>query len=233
MASKLKLIFILLTAMHFIGCSAYQHATFSRPYIESKEISQFPHGDGIALKLPSICVVIEEGWSADYRAISAGPLIFPIIPTPQILYEEHNPDFYDIDLAFVTYDYENTFSFEPSKVTLKLDDGSVITPNEYRVYSILRNKIPPILTIDKLDEPVMFRGRHYAILLRFNKVNEHAQMTELSLKDLHTNDKTINIPTIYFEPRRTYRRILPPGRSANNHLFNLSREPYIYGKCSM
>jgi len=206
---------VYLAALQLIGCSTFQSATYSEPSIETKDTPQFSYGDGIAFKLPEICVAVREGLlGADYKNNFAGPLIFTVFPL-EIFSPERKVDFYEIELDLVPNGNAKPITFEPSKASLKLQDGSTLSPYAYRLWHFF-SKPEPIKTIDQLVEPVTLRETNTNLMLRFRKENESVQISELLLNGLYQQNKKIDIPTVRFGPRTTHYRFVFSGRTKEN-----------------
>lgn len=214
MKHKINHMFVL-AALQLTGCSTFQSATYSTPTIESKNTPQFPYGDGIAFKLPEICVAVREGlFGADYRNNFAGPLIFTFFPL-EIFAPEHKVDFYEIELDLAPLGNAKPITFEPNKVTLKLNDGTTHTPYAYRLWHF-RSKPEPIKTIDQLEEPIVLRETNTNVSLRFKKEDESVQMSALHLDGVYQNRMKLDLPTIAFSPRTTHYRFVFSGSTKEN-----------------
>ena len=200
---------VVLVMLQLAGCSTFQSATFSEPAIESTEGPTFSYGDGIALKLPGICVSVREGFfSADYRNNFVGPLIFTIFPLG-VFAGEHKVDFYEVDLDLVPLGSIRPITFDPTKTSLKLNDGAVLTPFSFRQGRLSKN-------INEYREPLVLRESGTAVSLRFKKEHQSVQMSELELGGIHQQNTKIDLPVVKFGPRSTHYRFLFSGTTQNN-----------------
>jgi len=198
--------------LQLVSCSTFQSATFSEPSVEAKAAPQFPYGDGIAFKLSDICVAVREGLDgADYRNNFAGPLIFTFFPL-EIFSPERRVDFYEIELDLVPFWQAVPITLEPRKATLKLRDGTLLYPYEYRVWHFF-SRPGPFKASDELTEPVVLRATNTNVKLRYKKRNELGQIGEFHLGGLYHGDRPIDIPTVTFGPRTTHYRFVFSGRT--------------------
>jgi hypothetical protein len=138
-------------------------------------------------------------FGAEYRTLFAGPLMFPIFPleiiAPSREYTEFT--FYEITLDFVPLENTKLITFDPTKVVLKLNDGTTLIPYANQFNGTSFSQLQPLTLL-----------YHEEITLRFRKGNNNVEMSELHLNGLYQQGEKLDFPKVKFGPRTTHYRLL-------------------------
>src|SRR5258706_10833391 len=113
------------------GCSALRYARYYSPSVADNSIQTVSDGDGIAFRLPDVCVGISEGLSGYRNPLFVGPLVFTVFPLGIVSPTAKDSKYLWLDL-FIKPNAAG-FRFMPDKVRTTFSDGSVLSPAAYLV----------------------------------------------------------------------------------------------------
>jgi hypothetical protein len=199
------------------GCSALQYARYHTPSFADNSIKTVPDGDGIAFRLPEVCVGIYEGMSAYRNPLFIGPLVFTVFPLGIFTPEVKDSSYLWLEVSFKP-DVVG-FTFTPERVRAKFQDGSVLFPAAYTVWHLYSPPGPINFIGATRPDPIEISMRSSVISLRFDKVNVTDRAVSVIVEGLFQDGRMVQVPPITLHLESELRMILP-GHSADNRKYN-------------
>jgi hypothetical protein len=203
------------------GCSALQYARYHTPSVTDDSIKTVSDGDGVAFRLPNVCVSIYEGISAYRNPLFIGPLIFTVFPLGIFTPVAEDSSYLWLEVSFkpdVT-----GFTFAPEKVQTAFNDGSVLSPAAYSVWHLYTPPGPIRFIGTTRPDPIEISMRTSVISLRFDKMNITNRAVSVLVEGLFQDGRMVQVPPISLHFGSEFRMILP-GHSSDN------RTPYTFDK---
>jgi hypothetical protein len=198
------------------GCSALQYARYHTPSVADDSIKTAPVGDGIAFRLPDVCVGISEGLSAYRNPLFVGPLVFTVFPLGIVSPFAKDSNYLWLDLQIKPN--AESFRFIPSKVHTTFSDGSVLSPAAYMVWHLYTPPGPIRFIGATSPDPIEISIRTSIVSLRFDKSNSTDQAASVLVEGLFQDGRIVQIPRINLKLGSDLRMIFPGHFSDNTTL---------------
>jgi len=195
------------------GCGALRYARYHSPSVANDSIKTVPDGDGIAFRLPDVCVGISEGLSGYRNPLFVGPLIFTVFPLGIVSPIAKDARYLWLDLFIKP----NTtgFRFKPDKVRTAFSDGSALSPAAYLVWHLYSPPGPIRFIGTTPPDPIEISIQTSFLSLRFDKLDNTNQAVSVLVEGLFQDERMVHVPPINLKLGSELRMIMPGHSIAN------------------
>jgi hypothetical protein len=131
---------------------------------------------------------MEEGGSAYYLPLMAGPIGLPFFPLGIFEGSYNPPEFFELFVWLTPDSNQSGYSFDPMKITVKFDNGDITNPKTVQVSRFGSTSYPDPLfkPVSDFLEPIEI-GDSARLEFRFEKSSRNAKPLSINLSGLMRN----------------------------------------------